>query len=411
MLIQYSDDKKSWELRPREQKISLFKEVRDLLGPSVQSVVTMAKNEITSPAKPSEDMKKKKKSCRSTGGQGNQTASPQPERSALSPQQRLSNKTSPVSRRLILQGLLGMGGLAGFGFVGLLLKNLFEPQSTSKPVVQGNAAFALETIQFTTVKLNNQGKVIARPKGTAQTYKEDLGNGLSLTMVKIPAGSFMMGSPSSEEQSENEEKPQYKVNLKAFYLGQTEVTQSQYQVIMGGNPSSFKGAELPAEQVSWLDAKEFCKRLSQKTGKIYGLPSESQWEYACRAGTTTPFVFGDTITTDTANYDGNYIYGKVAKGVHRKKTTVVNTFPPNAFGLFDMHGNVWEWCEDIWHDNYQGAPADGSPWGSENDSFRLLRGGSWDDRPNYCRSALRYRSSAVYRHITFGFRVVCAQKF
>jgi formylglycine-generating enzyme required for sulfatase activity len=402
----------------------LFKDVQDLLTPPVQPVVTIAKKEsispgltasISPPAKPTGDIKKKEEPVRSTRVQGDRSAPQQPEKPAPRPNQRPSKKTSPVSRRLILQGLLGTGGLAGFGFVGLLLKNLFDSQpksqlgSTSIPSTQGNTAIILETIQFITVKLDNQGKVIARPKGTAQIYKEDLGNSASLTMVEIPAGSFMMGSPLNEEKSENDEKPQHKVNLKSFYLGQTEITQAQYQAIMGTNPSNFKGAELPVEQVSWLNAKEFCKKLSQKTGKAYSLPSESQWEYACRAGTTTPFAFGETITTDVANYDGSNSYGKAPKGIYRKKTTAVNTFPPNAFGLFDMHGNVWEWCLDTWHNNYAGAPIDGSAWKSQNDNDNpVLRGGSWYYGPWNCRSAYRNYGSPVIQYGNYGFRVCLA---
>jgi eukaryotic-like serine/threonine-protein kinase len=399
-------------------KSKTTKDAQNLLKPSIQPVVTTSEEEnispgltasISPPAKPTGDIKKKKEPVRSTRVQGNRSAPQQP---APRPNQRPSKKTSPVSRRLILQGLLGTGGLAGFGFVGLLLKNLFDSQpksqlgSTSIPSTQGNAAVTLETIQFTTVKLDDQGKVIARPKGTAQIYKEDLGNGISLTMLEIPAGSFMMGSPASEEESQGDEKPQHRVNLKAFYLGQTEVTQAQYQAIMGTNPSHFKGAELPVEQVSWLNAKEFCEKLSQKTGKTYSLPSESQWEYACRAGTTTPFTFGETITTDVANYDGSNSYGKAPKGIYRRKTTAVNTFPPNAFGLFDMHGNVWEWCLDTWHDNYAGAPIDGSAWKSQNENDNhVLRGGSWYVDPWYCRSANRNRDNPVRRSFYVGFRV------
>jgi eukaryotic-like serine/threonine-protein kinase len=383
-------------------KSKTTKDAQNPLKPSIQPVVTTSEKESTllgltasilPPAKPTGDTKKKEEPVRSTRVHGDRSAPQQP---APRPNQRPSNQTSSVSRRLILQGLLGTGGLAGFGFVGLLLKNLFDSQpksqlgSTSIPSTQGNAAVTLETIQFTTVKLDNQGKVIARPKGTAQIYKEDLGNGISLTMLEIPAGSFMMGSPASEEKSQGDEKPQHRVNLKAFYLGQTEVTQAQYQAIMGTNPSHFKGAELPVEQVSWLNAKEFCEKLSQKTGKTYSLPSESQWEYACRAGTTTPFTFGETITTDVANYDGSNSYGKASKGIYRRKTTAVNTFPPNAFGLFDMHGNVWEWCLDTWHNNYAGAPIDGSAWKSQNENDNhVVRGGSWNYSPRSCRSAYR----------------------
>jgi eukaryotic-like serine/threonine-protein kinase len=397
-------------------KAKITKDAQD----SPKPVVTIANKEnilpsliasVSPPAKPTEDIKKKEEPRRSTEAQVDRRASPQPKKSAPGPNQRPSKKTSPVSRRLILQGLLGTGSLAGFSFVGLLLKNLFESQPVSKHVVQSNAAFALETIQFTTVKLDSQGKVIARPTGTAQIYKEDLGNNVIITMVRIPSGSFMMGSPSTDNEFYGNEKPQHKVNLKEdFYLGQTQVTQAQYQVIMGNNPSHFKGAELPVEKVSWLDAKEFCEKLSRKTSKTYSLTSESQWEYACRAGTTTPFSFGDTITTDITNYDGNYFYGKAQKGVYRKKTTVVMTFLSNVFGLFDMHGNVWEWCEDIWSDNYLGASLARSNKNDEDSqTFRVLRGGSWGNDPDYCRSAARIKQSAGNRDNDIGFRLVCTQ--
>jgi formylglycine-generating enzyme required for sulfatase activity len=407
-------------------KSKTTKDAQNPLKPSIQPVVTTSEKEstlpgltasISLPAKPTGDIKKKEEPVRSTRAQGDRSAPQQP---APRPNQQQSKKTSPVSRRLILQGLLGTGGLAGFGFVGLLLKNLFDSQpksqlgSTSIPSTQGNATITLEPIQFTTVKLDNQGQVIARPKGTAQIYKEDLGDGISLTMVKIPAGSFMMGSSSSEIDSQSYEQPQHKVNLKDFYLGQTEVTQSQYQAIMGKNPSDFKGTELPVEQISWLDAKAFCQEISRKTGKTYDLPSESQWEYACRAGTTTAFAFGDSITTDAANYNGSSTYNNLPKGAYRKRTTAVNTFPPNPFGLFDMHGNIWEWCEDNWHENYQGAPVDGKAWNDgdvKHDGKRVLRGGDWFKSPHNCRSAGRFKWLLSVRNNGFGFRIMCSQDF
>jgi len=153
---------------------------------------------------------------------------------------------------------------------------------------------------------------------------------------------------------------------------------------------------------------EFCDRLSKKLGQPYTLPSEAQWEYACRAGTTTPFYFGDTITTDLANYDGDYTYGSGPKGTYRKKTTEVGSFPPNGFGLYDMHGNVWEWCLDYFHDSYEGAPTDGSAWVTGGDSnLRMLRGGSWDNNPRLCRCAFRVDYGPDYRSDTVvGFRVV-----
>jgi formylglycine-generating enzyme required for sulfatase activity len=233
-------------------------------------------------------------------------------------------------------------------------------------------------------------------------------------MVKIPDGSFMMGSPPNEEGSQANEQPQHRVDLKAFYLGQTEVTQAQYQVVMGKNPSEFKGLELPVEQISWLDAKEFCQKISQKTGKIYDLPSESQWEYACRARTTSAFAFGDSIITDAANYNGSSIHNNAPKGDYRKETTNVNTFPPNSFGLFDIHGNVWEWCEDSWHENYQGAPVNGKAWEDKDvkpNDKRILRGGDWFKSPYNCRAAGRFKWLLSVRNNGFGFRIMCPQDF
>ena len=174
---------------------------------------------------------------------------------------------------------------------------------------------------------------------------EDLGSGAILDMIAIPGGSFVMGSPTiTELQRDNNENYQHTVNISPFFMGQYEVTQEQWQVVMENNPSNFQGAKLPVEKVSWNDAVEFCKRLSKKTGKTYRLPSQAEWEYACRAGTKTPFYFGETITPDLVNYNGNNPYASAAKGLYRKQTTDVGNFSPNAFGLYDMHGNVWEWC-------------------------------------------------------------------
>jgi eukaryotic-like serine/threonine-protein kinase len=198
------------------------------------------------------------------------------------------------------------------------------------------------------------------------------------------------------------------------------ITQAQYQAIMGTNPAHFKGGQdapqRPVEQVSWHEAVEFCDRLnrfcaearrSQNSVKSYRLPSEAEWEYACRAGATTPFYFGNTLSTDQANYDGNYTYGDGKKGIYRQTTTPVGSFPANAFGLQDMHGNVWEWCQDPWHENYGRAPQDGSVWQEGGDqSKRLLRGGSWNYDPGICRSADRGGYSPVGRSYGFGFRVV-----
>jgi formylglycine-generating enzyme required for sulfatase activity len=223
-----------------------------------------------------------------------------------------------------------------------------------------------------------------------------------------------MGSPENELERNSDESPQHLVTIQPFFMGKYPVTQSQWAVVAGlkkvnidlnPEPSHFKGANRPVEQVSWDDAIEFCARLSNKTGKTYRLPSEAEWEYACRAGTTTPFYFGETITTDLANYNGNYTYGAGSKGEYRQQTTDVGKFSPNSFGLFDIHGNIWEWCQDDWHENYNKAPADGSPWISGNDK-RLLRGGSWNHDPWDCRSAFRLYNARDTRDDDVGFRVV-----
>ncbi|NEP84717.1 MAG: SUMF1/EgtB/PvdO family nonheme iron enzyme, partial [Okeania sp. SIO3B3] len=234
-------------------------------------------------------------------------------------------------------------------------------------------------------------------------------SGTMLKMVYIPGGTFLMGSLENEERRYDSESPQHQVTLQPFYMSKYPITQDQYQAIIGKNPSRFKGGNRPVENVSWYNATEFCQKLSQKTGKNYKLPSESQWEYACRAGTTTPFYFGETITSELVNYNGNFTYGNAPKGKYRGQTTDVGSFPPNAFGLYDMHGNVWEWCADDWHKNYEGAPTDGSAW-LENDEKEhnvVLRGGSWNLYPNDCRSAFRDLGVGRDEHINFiGFRIV-----
>ncbi|NEO55123.1 MAG: SUMF1/EgtB/PvdO family nonheme iron enzyme [Okeania sp. SIO3B5] len=264
-----------------------------------------------------------------------------------------------------------------------------------------------EVFTFEVVTVNNSGKVINRTQGSARQKMEDLGNGIKLEMVYIPGGSFLMGSPENEAERDSNESPQHQVSLQPFYMSKYPITQKQYEAIMGNNPSNFKGENRPVENVNWHNAIEFCQKLSEKTGKIYTLPSESQWEYACRAGTTTPFYFGETITSELVNYDGNHPYGNAPKGKYRQETIDVGSFPPNAFGLYDMHGNVWEWCLDVWHGNYNGAPTDGSAWESGgNNSQRLLRGGCWYGDSWYCRCAWRDYSCADFFYSDRGFRIV-----
>jgi formylglycine-generating enzyme required for sulfatase activity len=233
-------------------------------------------------------------------------------------------------------------------------------------------------------------------------------NSIGMKLVYIPAGSFMMGSPSNEKDRESDEGPQHHVQIsKGFYMGAYEVTQAQWQAVMGSNPSNFKGNNLPVEKVSWNDAVEFCEKLSHQEGKTYRLPTEAEWEYACRAGTTTPFYFGQTISTDQANYDGNYTYGSGRKGIYRQKTTAVGSFAPNAFGLYDMHGNVWEWCSDWYGENYYSSSPGVDPQGPASGSYRVLRGGSWGYSPGHCRSASRGRHTPDLRGGDVGgFRIV-----
>ncbi|MEM9007805.1 MAG: formylglycine-generating enzyme family protein [Cyanobacteria bacterium P01_F01_bin.86] len=249
-------------------------------------------------------------------------------------------------------------------------------------------------------------------------WKVDLGNGVFLEMVSIPGGRFWMGSPASEEGRAENEGPVHSVTVLAFAMGKYPVTQAQWsevaalpqvKVALNPFPSYFQGAQRPVERVNWYEAMEFCERLSRLTRHIYHLPSEAEWEYACRARTNTPFHFGATITPDQANYDGNYTYGPGVKGIYREHTTEVGSFLGNAFGLHDMHGNVREWCQDVWHDSYQGAPTNGSVWveGGHQD-LRVVRGGSWFVYPRFCRSAYRYSNTPGNRHDYIGFRVVCS---
>ena len=205
-----------------------------------------------------------------------------------------------------------------------------------------------------------------------------------------------MGSADSDY-----EKPPHQVKVNSFAIGKYPVTQAQYEAVMGINPSHFKNnPQNPVEKVSWDDAQAFCQKLSQITGKTYRLPTEAEWEYACRAGTTTRYYFGDD-----ANQLGDYAWYSANS---QSKTHPVGQKKPNAWGLYDMIGNVWEWCEDDWHSTYENAPRDGSAWLIKDDRSQILRGGSWSFNPNYCRSAYRgFNYRRDYNNLILGFRVVC----
>ena len=233
-------------------------------------------------------------------------------------------------------------------------------------------------------------------------------------LVVVPSGSFDMGSPSWEKGRQKDEGPVHRVTIsEPFAAGVYEVTFREWDAchrdgVCSHNPpdAGWGRGDRPVINVSWNDAKEYVRWLSRKTGEDYRLLSESEWEYAARAGTTGPFHFGTTITPDQANYDGRYTYGTGRKGRYRQRTVPVGSFFPNAFGLHDVHGNVREWVEDCWHGSHRGAPVDGSAWMSGGDcGARVLRGGSWGRRPRFLRSADRDRDATGYRGIIVGFRV------
>jgi formylglycine-generating enzyme required for sulfatase activity len=269
------------------------------------------------------------------------------------------------------------------------------------PAAAANPApLALRPLTVTTASLRREGErwQVELQEARVEAGDVELGEGQSLRLIRIPAGEFLMGSPATEPGRSADEGPQHRVRLGGFLLGQTPVTQAQWELVAGWpkekldlkpDPSRFNGARRPVERVSWEQAMEFCRRLSQRTGLPFTLPSEAQWEYACRAGTTTPFAFGATLTPELANYDATSSYADGPNGLWRVETTDVARFRANAWGLHDMHGNVWEWCLDTWHGSYDGAPTDGSPWLTGDSSAKLLRGGSWINRPASCRSAYR----------------------
>jgi formylglycine-generating enzyme required for sulfatase activity len=283
--------------------------------------------------------------------------------------------------------------------------------------------------------------VISRQLHRGRYFSEQLDETTQLDMMLIPSGTFMMGQTEAEKEElirlageedyQNyyvRELPRHEVTVPSFFMGKYPITQAQWRVVAGypkidqdldPDPSNFKGPNHPVEQVNWDDATEFCRRLSQQTNRTYRLPSEAEWEYACRAGTTTPFHFGETLSDELANYcpqdrdiDGTLYkgtYGRGIQGNYREETVDVGNFPANQFGLYDMHGNVWEWCEDDWHSDYIDAPEDGSAW-LENDrktSNRLLRSGSWSYFPENCRSSVRYVIARDIRYYNLGFRVSC----
>ncbi|HBB31482.1 MAG TPA: formylglycine-generating enzyme family protein [Cyanobacteria bacterium UBA8803] len=338
---------------------------------------------------------------------------------------------------------------------------------------------SLSQFNFQTVTVNRQGEIIKTENKTAQYLTEDLGNGITLDMVYIPGGTFWMGTEDEEIERLckkydldyfRRERPRHQVTVSPFLMGKYPITQGQWQVVanmthlkverdLDPEPAYFKEDpptsfllqqtsdasfqqefggqqefgeksptrwDRPVEQVSWYDAVEFCQRLSKLTGQEYRLPTEAEWEYACRAVTSNltsdlpltdeereesypPFHFGETLIDKLANYDASSTYAEEPEGEYRRETTPVGSFYPNAFGLYDMHGNVYEWCEDDYHDSYENAPTDGSAWLiSDEYTKKILRGGCWHRNPAYCRCAYRGRNNPDIRNDDIGLRVVRA---
>ncbi|QSV53430.1 MAG: formylglycine-generating enzyme family protein [Dolichospermum sp. UKL201] len=342
--------------------------------------------------------------------------------------------------RIAVEVLSNLGGKYA-DFVEDIQKNTPEPEVGSKEfsfkvrtiiliddsINPQTFNFEVALIEINQSSTSSANLTINRYPQQATGFIQDLANDTQLEMMLIPGDTFIMGSPPEELEHQEDESPQHSVTVQPFFMGKYQVTQAQWRFVaqlpqlnreLEPDPSRFKGDgstsltnHRPVEKVSWYDAVEFCDRLSQYTGRTYRLPSEAEWEYACRAGTTTPFHFGETITTDLANYNGGTVYGQGPKGVYREETTEVGSFGvANNFGLYDMHGNVWEWCQDDWHNNYEGAPTDGSAWlnHEESSNRKLLRGGSWFDNPAYCRSAYRNDYFLGDYNDFIGFRVVCS---
>ncbi|MBD2387530.1 bifunctional serine/threonine-protein kinase/formylglycine-generating enzyme family protein [Cylindrospermum sp. FACHB-282] len=273
----------------------------------------------------------------------------------------------------------------------------------------------LQTFDFHVVTVDTAGREVSRDQRQSKFLVEELSKAVTLEMVLIPDGIYMMGSPELE--GDADERPQHQVIVEPFFMGKFPVTQAQWRAVaalpkvqqtLNPHPAKFKGLNLPVENVSWHEAIEFCARISAKTGRDYRLPSEAEWEYACRAGTTTSFHFGETITADLVNCSGGDTSAVEPKSKSRKETTPVGSFEvANSFGLYDMHGLVWEWCADPWHNNYNGAPADGKVWDVGGDQHRrVLRGGSWSFSAELCRSASRSWNESDGGLRICGFRVV-----
>ena len=274
------------------------------------------------------------------------------------------------------------------------------------------------------------GIAVVLSTSSAQETPRVTTNSIGMKLHRIPAGTFKMGSPRTEPGRTRKEF-QHEITLsRPFHIGVYEVTQAEYVTVMSDaanfrNRAAFNGdrggsPQHPMENVEWKNAVEFCNRLSdrpaeKRAARKYRLPTEAEWEYACRAGSTTPFHFGDSLASSLANFNGNYPYGKVKPGVYRRKTAKVGSYQANAFGLYDMHGNVAEWCSDFYDPEYYEDSPEKNPLGppvgvvetTYGDFFRVVRGGCWVDDARACRSAYRYRAMPGTQYRLIGFRVAC----
>jgi formylglycine-generating enzyme required for sulfatase activity len=270
-----------------------------------------------------------------------------------------------------------------------------------------NCKMKIRQISFTFVTLNRSGMIVGRETGEAEELVFDIGAAEPLAMISLAGGEFLMGSPAGE--GYEDEKPQHIVKVEPFLIGRYPVTQAQWTAVMGeGKKLRFSGPNHAVHDVSWPEALEFCRKLAALTSRPFRLPSEAEWEYACRAGTATAFSCGPTITTDYANYNGVFPYLDAPEGPYRHVLLDVGSFPTNPFGLHDMHGNLWEWTDDPWHEYYVGFPSDSQTWESAGGSrYRVARGGSWHETADLCRSAVRLKLLATDGDEMVGFRVVC----
>jgi eukaryotic-like serine/threonine-protein kinase len=290
------------------------------------------------------------------------------------------------------------------------LNAIFPISNTSIPTVLIGYSSAIFVVNFQSTQLDPNGYVTSYLQCQTRILRESLSQQIDLSVVEIRGGAFTMGSPPTEAGSQANERPQKQINIPTFWMSETPITQAQYHVIMGHNPSVFQGDPLlPVESITWFDAIKFCRRLSQRTNHRYRLPAEVEWEYACRGGNTTPFSYGLTIHSGVANYNGNFPYGSNPPGRLYGQTTPVKSFPPNLFGLYDVHGNVAEWCIDEWSDRaniYLNATNPTLASISTQNSLRVIRGGSWYSFAKNCRSAYRDKYDANVSNSCNGFRVV-----